>query len=246
MIQNLLIGDYMNLIVVKEDKKTFPFLIKKEINEKYAVYKIYDEYKFTARRILKKINKDRIMGIAFDNNISHSFIKNFESKINIIKKEDVLFLNIDKVVLKLANSLGIKEGKLSLGIIADSNINITMRKMEKLKNKLKTLTVYCDKKEDYSLTLDSFFKETGVPVIVKESYKNIDCDILIYLKNKKVNLYKFKGHLVDIFEATDKRGVKDIKVNFKEEKNIYNISDAVFLKILSEPFKIDSFITKNT
>ena len=231
----------MNLIVIKEDKKAFPFMIKKDLHEKYIVYKIFDEHKFTAKRILKKINNDRIMGVAFDNNISHSFKKHFEGKINIIKKEDVLFLNIDKIVLKLANSLGIKDGKLSLGIIPDNNMGLVIRKMEKLKNKLKTLTVYCNNKEDYLDLLDSFFKETGIPVIVKEDFKNIDCDILIYLKNKKVNLYKFKGHLVDIFEVCDRRGVKDIKVKFKEEKNIYKISDAVFLKILSEPFKIDSF-----
>lgn len=231
----------MNLIVIKEDKKAFPFMIKKDLHEKYIVYKIFDEHKFTAKRILKKINNDRIMGVAFDNNISHSFKKHFEGKINIIKKEDVLFLNIDKIVLKLANSLGIKDGKLSLGIIPDNNMGLVIRKMEKLKNKLKTLTVYCDNKEDYTDLLDSFFKETGIPVIVKEDFKNIDCDILIYLKNKKVNLYKFKGHLVDIFEVCDRRGVKDIRVKFNEEKNIYKISDAVFLKILSEPFKIDSF-----
>lgn len=231
----------MNLIVIKEDKKAFPFMIKKDLHEKYIVYKIFDEHKFTAKRILKKINNDRIMGVAFDNNISHSFKKHFEGKINIIKKEDVLFLNIDKIVLKLANSLGIKDGKLSLGIIPDNNMGLVIRKMEKLKNKLKTLTVYCNNKEDYLDLLDSFFKETGIPVIVKEDFKNIDCDILIYLKNKKVNLYKFKGHLVDIFEVCDRRGVKDIRIKFKGEKNIYKISDAVFLKILSEPFKIDSF-----
>lgn len=231
----------MNLIIVKEDKKTLPFKVKKEVFEKYMVYRIFDEHNFTAKRILKKINKDRIMGIAFDNNISRSFKKHFEGKINIIKKEDVLFFNIDKIVLKLANSLGIKDGKLSLGIIPDNNMSLLIRRIEKLKNKLKTLTVYCDNKEDYTGSLDSFFKETGIPVIVKEDFKNIDCDILIYLKNKKVNLYKFKGHLVDIFEVCDRRGVKDIRVRFKEEKNIYNISDAVFLKILSEPFKIDSF-----
>lgn len=233
----------MNLIVVKEEKRTLPFLIKKENHEKYIVYKIYDERKFTAIRMLKKINKDRIMSIAFDNNISHSFKKHFEGKINIIKKEDVLFLNIDKIVKKLSNSLGIKDGKLNLGIIADNNFGIVIRKTEKLKNKLKSLTVYCDNKDDCSAILDSFFKETGVPVIIKEDCKNIDCDILIYLKNKKINLYKFKGHLVDIFNTTDKRGVKDIKVKFKEEKNIYNISDAVFLKVISEPFKVDGFIT---
>ena len=236
----------MNLIVVRENNKAFPFYIKKEIKEKYIVYKIYDERKFTAKRILKKINKDRIMSVAFDNNISHSFKKHFEGKINIIKKEDVLFFNMDKVVLKLSNSLGIKDGKLNLGILADNNLSLIIRKMEKLKNKLKSLTVCCDNKEDYTVILDLFFKETGVPVIVKEDYKNIDCDILIYLKNKKVNLYKFKGHLVDVFSATDRRGVKDIKVKLKEEKNIYNISDAVFSKVLSEPFRIDGFITKNT
>lgn len=236
----------MNLIIIKEDKRAIPFSFKKEIREKYIVYKIFDEHKLTAKRIYKKLNKDRIMSVAFDNNISHSFKKYFEGKVNIIKKEDVLFFNMDKVVIKLANSLGIKDGKLSLGILADNNLSAVIRKMEKLKNKLKTLTVYSDNTEELGCLLDSFYKETGVPVIVREDYKNIDCDILIYLKNKKVNLYKFKGHLIDIFEATDKRGVKDIKVKFKEEKNIYNISDAVFSKIISEPFKINAFITKNT
>ena len=38
---------------------------------------------------------------------------------------------MDKVVIKLANSLGIKDGKLSLGILADNNLSALIRKMEK-------------------------------------------------------------------------------------------------------------------
>ena len=77
----------MNLIIIKEDKRAIPFSFKKEIKEKYIVYKIFDEHKLTAKRIHKKLNKDRIMSVAFDNNISHSFKKYFEGKVNIIKKE---------------------------------------------------------------------------------------------------------------------------------------------------------------
>lgn len=235
----------MNGVIVREYKKIFPFYIKEEKGG-FAVFKIYDEHNLTKKKLLKKINKKHISDIAFDNNISENFKAYFLGKVSVISKEDVLFSNMDKMVLKLANSLGIKDGKLSLGLIPGYKTDILINKTESLKNKLKILNVFCDNRDDFLKYADLFYGKTGVPVIIKERFDNIDCDILFNADLKKRDIGNFKGHIIDIFEVMDCKGVKDIKTNFKENKNIYNISDAVFSKILSEPLRIDSFITKNT
>lgn len=236
----------MNAIIIKENKKRCPFYIKEEKNEKFILFKVFDEYKNTKKRLLKKLNKRCIVNIAFDNTISRDFTEYFSGKINVLTKENILLFNIDKIILKLANSLGIKEGRLTLGLIPGYNTGILMKKTEKIRNKLKSVIIYCDCKDEFLNYIDAFYEKTGVPVIVKEEFNNIECDILVNLNYNKTSLGDYKGKLVDILGITDEKGIRDIKVNLKENDNIYNISDAVFSKILSEPFEISSFIIKNT
>ncbi len=236
----------MNALIIKSNTSNFPFRVKKEMYGKISVYKISNEYLITRKKLIKKLNKDRIVNIAFDNNISHNFISFFESKINVVTKNNILINNMDKMALKLSNYLGIKEGTLTLGIIDGYKTDFVIKKVIELRNKLKMLCIYTKSAEKIRGYADAFYRATGVPVVIKEGYKNIDCDILINLSASEIKLNTLSGKLIDIFETCNKKGISDIKINFKEEDNIFNISDAVYNKIISDPFKVDFFISKNT
>ena len=120
----------MNAIIIKDDKVGFPFFIRKEKKERIIVYKIRSEKGLVKKMLLKKLNKDRILSIATDNNISRTFGEYFRGKINVVTKEEALFSNLDKIVLKAASSVGIKDGQLTLGIIPDKRCDIALRKIE--------------------------------------------------------------------------------------------------------------------
>ena len=234
----------MNGIVVLKREKRFLFKIEKEYKEKFVLYKIPFETAFWSKKLYKKLEKDRILNVAFDNNISHSFIKDIENKINVVTKENVLINNLDKIILKAANSLGIKEGKLTLGIVVDNDFYLAIKKIKNVRSKLKTLYVYCKDTESFLKDEEDFYKSTGVPVVIKKDMLSNTCDILVYL-TKEVMDFEYNGFLIDILDITTKKGVRDIKKEVVGCDNIYNISDSVFLKIIMETFDIDSFITKN-
>lgn len=238
----------MNSIIIKENKK-FGFGIIKKENREYnnkavSVYRIPSESDFTRKRLLKMLNKDRIFNIAFERGINEDFINSFKGKINIFRKEEVLYDNLDKIILKAASSLGIKDGKLKLGLVPEDGDTKLIQKAVNVRSKLKLLNIYSENCNDYEECADEFFKSTGISVVLKDDFKKIDCDILVYMKDKGMNLYGFNGQLIDIREKLDRKGIRDVKVNFDGFKNEFELSDCVLNKLLNNQFRADAFITK--
>lgn len=234
----------MNALIVKEKKGFFLSCLKREENEKIIIFKIRSERKNTARRLIKKLTADKIVSIAFEKDISYEFKSFFKGKINIVEKEDVLFSNLDKIILKLAGLLGIGEGKLDLGIIPGVNLNLAFKKTKELRGRLKSLFIFSENPLEYSEYADEFYYNTGIPVILKNISEKANCDILVYLDKKPTDKLNQKGKLIDIYEKVKSRGISDVRISIPEEYKKYNISDCVLARILNEPFKIDSFITK--
>ena len=236
----------MNCIVVCENRKRLSFKITEVKEDTFFIFRISRFCKFTAKKLLKKINKKRISKVAFDNNIPREFKEYFEGKISIIKNEDVLFLNIDKIILKASKTLGIKDGKLNLGIVAGYKNDILFKILLNLRKKLKTLTVFCDDPAKTERYAELYYKQTGIPVVIKKEDEIKDCDILVYLKSEYNHNINFDGKVIDIFSITDTKAIRDVTLKFKKNKNDFNISDGAFCKIIDSPFEIKGFITKNT
>ena len=236
----------MNCIVVREDKKKLSFKITEVKGDRFLILKISGFYKFMAGKLLKRINKKRILNVAFDNNIPREFAEQFQGKVNIIKNEEILFANIDKIILKAAATLGIKDGKLNLGIVTGYKTDVLFKKLRNLRKKIKTLTVYTDSREVYDEYAELYYKETGIPVVIKKTSETGGCDILVYLKKESDNNIKYCGRVIDIFSKTDTSAIRDVTLKFDKNKNNFNVSDGVFCKLIDAPFEIKGFITKNT
>ena len=224
-------------LIIKEAAGFFNFGIKSFYEDELLLIKIKKENKFSAKGIFKALKKNKIINIAFEEGISEDFINFFEGKINIFKKEKILFLSIDEIIKKLSGIYGIKDGSLALGIIAGHKTDMALRLIKNLSLKLKALYFYSEIKRDYKFTED-FYKKTGIPVIIKGTPDFSECHIVLYLSYDEIPDFKFEGILIDIFDKTDKPAIRDIKGAFK---NPYNISDAVYLRLTNKPFSINSF-----
>ena len=114
----------------------------------FLLIKIKNENKFTAKRILKILEKNKILNLAFEKDFSEDFINFFRGKINILEKGKILFTVIDEIVKKLTVSYGIKDGSLNLGIIAGYKTNILFKLIKNLSLKLKAVNFYTVNKDD--------------------------------------------------------------------------------------------------
>ncbi len=227
---------YKNCLVIKGKTRFLSFGTETSTENEFLLIKIRKENKFTAKRILKILEKNKILNLAFERGISQDFTLFFKGKINILEKGKILFMNIDGIVKKHSVSYGIKDGALNLGIISGYKPNVLFNIIKNLSLKLKTLHFYTNNKEDLK-SLTEFYNETGIPVIIKNTPDFTGCDILLYLSFEKIDFSGFKGRLIDIFDITEHNGIKDIKALVK---NPYNISDAVYLRLINKPVKINS------
>ena len=242
----ILLGDFMNCIIVREKRKRLSFKVKEEQEEKFIVFKVSRFSGYTAKKIIKEINNNRLQSVAFDNNIPHEFKEMFLGKIHIVKSEDVLFLNIDKIADKIASLHGIEDGKLNLAIVPGYKIDVMFDKLRNIRRKIKTLTVFTNNPEGVASCSDLFYKQTGIPVVIKKENEISGFDILLYLNREKGINIVHSGRIVDIFSKIDGPAIRDVTIKFKKEKNRFNVSDCVFSKIIDAPFEIKGFITKNT
>ncbi len=226
-----------NCLIIKEKTRFFSFNTELVKEKDFLLLKTNKENIFTAKRILKILEKHKILNLAFENDFSKDFIMFFKGKINILEKDKILFANIDSILKKLLISYGIKDGALNLGIISGYKCEALLKLIKSLSLKLKTLHFYSSNKEDLKYP-GEFYMETGIPVIIKSTPDFTGCEILLYLSYDKITFSNFKGKLIDIFDVTGSKGIKDIKASVK---NPYNISDAVFLRLINKPIKIHSF-----
>lgn len=223
-----------NCLITKGKCRFLKFGAETEISD-FLIIRISRENKFSARKICKILEKNKILNLAFENGFSEEFKTYFKGKINILEKGKILFSNMDKIINKLCVSYGIENGSLRLGIIPGYKTEALLKLTENISLKLKTVEIYENSKEISRLAGD-FYLTTGIPVILKSTPDFTGCDMLIYLS--KTELTDFKGRLIDIFDLTDQKGIKDIK---SKVKNPYNISDCVFLRLMNKPFDIKCF-----
>ncbi len=227
---------FKNCLIVKGKTGFLRFGTEISKENHFLLIKIKNENKFTAKRILKILEKNKILNLAFEKDFSEDFINFFRGKINILEKGKILFTVIDEIVKKLTVSYGIKDGNLNLGIIAGYKTNVLFKLIKNLSLKLKAVNFYTVDKDDLKYSTE-FYNETGIPVIIKNTPDFTGCDILLYLSFEKKEYSGFKGRLIDIFDITPNKAVRDIKAL---KDNPYNISDAVYSRLINKPVKIDT------
>lgn len=232
----------MNALIIKEELKRLPFKIKKEIYGNLVLYKIYDLKNHTAKKLIKKLAKDRIVNIGFDNNIPREFISHFKGKVNIVFKRDELLFNIDKMALKLSNSLGLEDGEITIGVFSKDKTELILKKLISLKRKLKSVVIFKSSDENYDKAIDCFYKATGIPVIQKEDFL---IPVSFLIKAGETGAL-FKYPVIDLTKDAEKGSIVDVKIKMWDYKNIFNISDAVYAKLILNPFEIESFLRKKT
>lgn len=210
-----------------------------------GIYKLPNINKKIAKKLIKKLKKDNIKKVAFEKGIDEETTKLFENNFYIIKKEEVLEENIDKIILKAARLLGIKKGKLRLGIYADCEEYQLLNSVKGLKDRLKCIFIYTDDIEKTIISADEFYDVTGVPVVVKENMSENQIDILIIkgvLKNPLPDSVKIAVNLGKA-PVKDERCIEDIRATLPPLLSSFNISHSVICSVFSSEFSINSFKT---
>ncbi len=231
----------LNGIVVKENKKRFFSFIKTEDTEYKGqvvrIYRIAKINKKIKKSLIKKLKNDNINKVAVERKLENGFNGQFD----ILKERDVLLENLPLVVKKGTGVLGIKKGKLKLGIVADSNQYI-LSKVNELKEILKTVYIYADSQSDILSWADSFFGDTGIPVVVRKNIEINQADILV-IGGEKIYIPESDAKLILDFSGRNQGDFPKVKIPESIKK--YDLSDWVIAAIFETGYHLGGFAKKS-
>lgn len=220
-------------------------IIKKEEikykNKTVAVYKLSKINKKINLKLIKKLKKDNIKKLAFQNGINPC---DFERDFEVITREKIITDNINKVISKASKTLGIKKGTLVLALSVNENNIEILNKLKGITNRIKYIYLYCKNTEKANLYADKFYEETGVSVIVKNELKNDKSDILIYMGEEFES--SDAGFIFDVTGKLKKeiKALSEIKINLPPELDKYKINNLIIAELFDINLSIMGFARK--
>lgn len=161
---------------------------------------------------------------------------------NLISKNKLIKKNLSSIIAKYSNSSGIEKGKLVVGILADDPAEI-LNKLVKISDFICEVYLYGIKSTRSLKAADSFYKETGIGVIVSESARKYSCDILVSQENK--DFCGYKGAVISLFDTEEKTNAKTIKgakLKIKDTAKIEGADDLVIAELFELPVNITRLI----
>lgn len=121
----------------------------------------------------------------------------FLSRFSLIN-EDKLFISLSsEIVIRLARSMGIKKGKLRLGIYSGIYCEKLLDNMKAAADYIFEIYLYGNRNGRRAKAAEDFFADTGISVVLSEKIKNGQCDILI-AEGEKVPVSTYEGGVIRI------------------------------------------------
>lgn len=156
---------------------------------------------------------------------------------HLILRKNLIKSHISDIVKKYAGSRGIAKGKLTVCIASQDPTDI-LNELEKISDWLSEV-IFTGKKNGRCLAAaDSFYKETGISVILKQ--KDVESDFMIAERKADIPL-NCKGGILcleDVDESDSHKIIKGVKLELPEEAVIENIDDLVISELFNLRFKI--------
>jgi len=219
---------------------------KKYNDRKIYIYKIPSINKKTFKRLIKKLKNDNIKNLAVENSFDREYLKLMENEFEIITKEKIFSKNLDKLLIKAANSMGIKKGTLSIGIKTDEKDIDFISILRESKNMLKCIFLYTKNVRDSEEKAEAFYKLSGVPIVVKEKMGENQCDILVFKSGDIVKPADSVRFIINLTQTplNDSRCAEDIKVFTPEKLKVHNINNCIINELFELTFNVKGFVKK--
>lgn len=212
----------------------FPIIKTEDVEYKGKKVRIYKVSKIR-KSLIKRLKKDNINKVAVEKCLD------FNGEFKRIEEKEILLENLPLIVKKGAGVLGIKKGKLKLGIIANGDMNI-FRNIHKLKDILKTVYIYSKEKDSFLKWGDDFFRSTGIPVVIRKGIEKNQADILIISETDVC--FKESDIKLTLDFSGERRG-DEIKLKIPEIIDKYDVSNWVIASIFETGYHLDGFAKKS-
>lgn len=167
-----------------------------------------------------------------------------KSLFSLIKEEKLLISLAPQTAMKLARSMGIKKGRLRLGIYSGIYGEKLLDNMKTAADYISEIYLYGKRSGRRAKAAEDFFKETGISVVQTEKIKSNQCDILV-AEGEEIPVNSFEGGVIRIGgSAFGRLCVTGVRMVLPPELSDEGVSDSVVCELYGISPKLSKLIVE--
>lgn len=163
---------------------------------------------------------------------------------NLILKNKLIKNKLCEIIKKYAGSSGIKKGKLKIGL-AFSDATETLEVIKGISDWISEIYMFGEKNGRNLYAADSYFKETGITVVLAKETSLAECDILVAENESAFSHGNFKGGVI-YADGSMKGTLNGVKLNIPKEAKIDGCDDLLSEALFGLNLKLSGFNKKST